>query len=105
MSETVLPADDPAWRIRWFFVSTPASSDVWHHKGAPPTELCRRILVLVIAAIDGGYGMQNELPQPHFIRAFYSYFGPSILVTVIELVRRLDRQLNLMGAKGIAKQA
>ncbi|MXX88288.1 MAG: hypothetical protein F4213_16515 [Boseongicola sp. SB0677_bin_26] len=48
-------------------------------------------LVLVIATIGGGYGMQDELPEPQFIAAFYSYFGPSMLVTVIELVR-LDRR-------------
>ena len=49
------------------------------------------VLVLVIATVGGGYGMQDELPEPQFIRAFYTYFGPSMFVTVIELVR-LDRQ-------------
>ena len=49
------------------------------------------LLVLVIATVGGGYGMQDDLPEPQFIRAFYSYFGPAMLVTVIELVR-LDRQ-------------
>ena len=49
------------------------------------------LLVLVIATIGGGYGMQDDLPESQFTRAFYSYFGPAMLVTVIELVR-LDRQ-------------
>ena len=49
------------------------------------------VLVLVIATVGGGYGMQDELPEPQFIRDFYSYFGPSMLVTVIELVR-VDRR-------------
>lgn len=44
-------------------------------------------LVLVIATVGGGYGMQDELPEPQFIRAFSSYFGPAMLTTVIELVR------------------
>lgn len=45
------------------------------------------VLVLVIATVGGGYGMQDGLPEPQFIRAFYTYFGPSMLVTVKELVR------------------
>ena len=49
------------------------------------------LLVLVIATVAGAYGMEDGLPEPPFIRAFYSYFGPAIFVTVIEFVR-LDRQ-------------
>ena len=49
------------------------------------------LLVLVIATVAGGYGMKDGLPEPQFIRAFYSYFGPAMFVTVIEL-ERLDRQ-------------
>ena len=44
-------------------------------------------LVLVIATVGGGYGMQDELPEPQFLRAISSYFGPAMLATVIELVR------------------
>ncbi len=35
--------------------------------------------------------MQDYHPEPQFIQAFNSYFGPSMLVTVIELIR-LDRR-------------
>ena len=49
------------------------------------------VITLVIATVAHGYGMQDDLPEPQFVRAFYTYFGPSMLVTVIELVR-LDRQ-------------
>ena len=51
------------------------------------------LLVLVISTVGGGYGMQDDLPEPQFFRAFYSYFGPSMLAIVIELVK-LDRQKN-----------
>ncbi len=49
------------------------------------------VLVLLLTTIGGGYGIQDGLSDPQFIRAFHSYFGPSMLVTVIELIR-LDRQ-------------
>ena len=49
------------------------------------------LLVLVTATVVGGYGKQDDLPDPQFIQAFSTYFGPAMLVTVIELVR-LDRR-------------
>ncbi len=49
------------------------------------------LLTLVFSTVVGGYGLQDDLPEPQFLVAFYTYFGPSMLVTVIELVR-LDRQ-------------
>lgn len=58
--------------------------------GAPEIALAG-LLVLVIATVVGGYGKQDDLPGPQFIQAFSTYFGPAMLVAVIELVR-LDRR-------------
>ena len=45
------------------------------------------LIVLVIITVGGGYGMKDGLPDPVFLRAFLTYFGPAMLATVIELVR------------------
>ena len=45
------------------------------------------LTALVIMTVGGGYGMKDELPDPVFLRAFSTYFGPAMLVTAIELVR------------------
>ena len=48
------------------------------------------IVTLAIVTVAGGYGMQDARAEPQFLRAFITYFGPAMLVTVIELLR-LDR--------------
>ena len=45
------------------------------------------LLALALMTVGGGYGMKDGLPDPVFLRAFYTYFGPAMLATVIELVR------------------
>ena len=49
------------------------------------------LFLLAVATVVGGYGKRDDLPEPQFIQAFYTYFGPAMLVAVIELVR-LDRR-------------
>lgn len=45
------------------------------------------LLALIIMTVGGGYGMKDGLPDPVFFRAFSAYFGPTMLATVVELVR------------------
>ena len=45
------------------------------------------LLALGVATIVGGYGLQDYAPEPLFLNAFATYFGPVMAVTVIELVR------------------
>ena len=48
---------------------------------------CIGVLILTISTVIGGYGMQEFSSEPQFLLAFYTYFGPVMAVTVIELVR------------------
>ena len=45
------------------------------------------ILTLAVSTVVGGYGMKDGGPEPLFYHAFFTYYGPAMTVTVIELVR------------------
>ena len=45
------------------------------------------VIALGIATIIGGFGFQDEAPEPLFVTAFSLYFGPVIIVTIFEIVR------------------
>ena len=45
------------------------------------------ILTLAVCTVAGGYGFQDDGPEPLFYHAFSRYYGPAMAVTVIELVR------------------
>ena len=45
------------------------------------------ILTWAFFTVVGGYGMKDGGPEPLFYQAFFKYYGPAMVVTVIELVR------------------
>ena len=45
------------------------------------------VLTLAVCTVVGGFGMQDNGPEPLFYHAFFTYYGPAMTVTVIELVR------------------
>ena len=45
------------------------------------------ILTWAFCTVVGGFGMQDDGPEPLFYQAFFKYYGPAMAVTVIELVR------------------
>ena len=45
------------------------------------------VLTLAVCTVVGGFGMQDDGPEPLFYHAFFTYYGPAMTVTVIELVR------------------
>ena len=45
------------------------------------------ILTWAFCTVVGGYGMQDDGPEPLFYQAFFKFYGPAMAVTVIELVR------------------
>ena len=45
------------------------------------------ILTWAFCTVVGGYGMQDDGPEPLFYQAFFTYYGPAMTVTVVELVR------------------
>ena len=45
------------------------------------------ILTWAFCTVVGGYGMKDGGPEPLFYQAFFKYYGPAMVVTVIELVR------------------
>ena len=45
------------------------------------------ILTWACCTAVGGFGMQDDGPEPLFYQAFFKYYGPAMAVTVIELVR------------------
>ena len=51
-------------------------------------------IVLALLTIFAGFGLQDGRPEPVFLEAFANYFGPVLLVLVVELgllTRRLRK--------------
>ena len=49
------------------------------------------LMALLVITVIAGYGLQDGGPEPQFLVAFSTYFGPAMLATVIELVRLARR--------------